>query len=149
MGLFWGTRMKANMAESEVECFSWVKTTQNSKTEGGIERKKHKNVKLKEENVPEAILPGEKLEECTVCYRSSTSNWRSQANVHILAGYLLPLVFSKMPDQGIPEVICSQRHTTTCTSHHNSRWLLDLSPQTIPSTLARLVWFPGYHSFPK
>ena len=47
--------MKANMAESEVECFSWVKTTQNSKTEGGIERKKHKNVKLKEENVPGAI----------------------------------------------------------------------------------------------
>ena len=92
--------MKGNMAESEVECFSWVKTTQNSKTEGGIEKKKHKNVKLKEENVPGAILPGEKLEECTVCYRSSTSNWRSEANVHILAGYVLPLVFYKMPDQG-------------------------------------------------
>ena len=68
--------MKANMAESEVECFSWVKATQNSKTEGGFERKKHKNVKLKEENVPGAILPGEKLAECTVCYRISEFNFK-------------------------------------------------------------------------
>ena len=35
------------MAESEVECFSVVKGAQYSKTEGGIERKKNKNVKLK------------------------------------------------------------------------------------------------------
>ena len=34
--------------------------------EGGIERKKNENVKLKEEGVPGAILPGEKPEECTV-----------------------------------------------------------------------------------
>ena len=39
------------MAESEVECFSGVKTAQNSKTEGGIDReKKHENVKLKEDH---------------------------------------------------------------------------------------------------
>ena len=39
------------MAESEVECFSGVKTAQNSKTEGGIERKKrHENVKLREDH---------------------------------------------------------------------------------------------------
>ena len=31
-----------------MECFSGVKTSQNSKTEGEIERKKHENVKLKE-----------------------------------------------------------------------------------------------------
>ena len=54
------------MAESEVECFSRVKTAQNSKTEGGIERKKHENVKLKAEDVPWAILPREKPQECTV-----------------------------------------------------------------------------------
>ena len=35
------------MAESEVECFSVVKGARYSKTEGGIERKKNKNVKLK------------------------------------------------------------------------------------------------------
>ena len=29
------------MAESEVECFSGVKTAQNSKTEGGIDREKN------------------------------------------------------------------------------------------------------------
>ena len=54
------------MAECEVKCFSRLKTAQNSKTEGGIERKKHENVKLKEEDVPGAILPREKQEECAV-----------------------------------------------------------------------------------
>ena len=34
--------------------------------EGGDERKKHENVKLKEEDVPGASLPREKPEECTV-----------------------------------------------------------------------------------
>ena len=38
------------MAESRVECLSGVKTAQNSKKEGAIERKKkHENVKLKED----------------------------------------------------------------------------------------------------
>ena len=55
------------MAESEVKCFSGVQTAQNSKTEGGIKRTKHENVKLKKEDVPGAILPREKkTEECTV-----------------------------------------------------------------------------------
>ena len=45
-----------------MECFSGVKTAQNSKTEGGIEReKKHENVKLKEDDVPGAILPQNNL----------------------------------------------------------------------------------------
>ena len=61
------------MAESEVECFTGVKTAQISKTEDRIERK-NKNVELKEEDVAGAILPREKTEECTTCYRSSTSN---------------------------------------------------------------------------
>ena len=54
------------MAGSEVECFSGVKTAQNSKTEGGIEKIKHENVKLKEEDVPGTILSQEKRDECTV-----------------------------------------------------------------------------------
>ena len=50
-----------------MKCFCGVKTAQNSKTEGGIGReKKHDNVKLKEKDVPAAILPREKPEECTV-----------------------------------------------------------------------------------
>ena len=50
-----------------MECFSGDKTAQNSKAEGGIERKKkQENMKLKEENMPGAILPREKPEECTV-----------------------------------------------------------------------------------
>ena len=44
------------MAESKVKC-SGVKTVQNSQREGGNERKKHENVKLKEEDVSGAILP--------------------------------------------------------------------------------------------
>ena len=40
---------------------SGVKTAQNSQREGGHERKTHENVKLKEEDVPGAILPREKL----------------------------------------------------------------------------------------
>ena len=50
----------------------------------------------------------------------------------------------KCQTRGVPEVICAQRHTTTCMSRHNSRWLLDLSPQTITQ-----IWVTGYHSFPK
>ena len=35
------------MAEREVECFSGVKTAQNSKTEGGTERQKKNNKQTK------------------------------------------------------------------------------------------------------
>ena len=54
MGSFGGR--ETNVAESKVKCRG-VKTTQNSQREGGNERKKHENVKLKEEDVPGAILP--------------------------------------------------------------------------------------------
>ena len=43
------------MAENKVECFIRVKTAQNSRMEGGIERKKYENVKLKKEDVLGAI----------------------------------------------------------------------------------------------
>ena len=49
----------------------------------------------------------------------------------------------KCQTRRVPEVICTQRHTRTCMSRHNSRWLLDLSPKQ------SIVWVPGYHSFPK
>ena len=47
---------ETNIPESKVKC-SGVKTIQNSQREGGDERKQHENVKLKEEDVPGAILP--------------------------------------------------------------------------------------------
>ena len=52
------------MAESEEECSSGIKTltAQYSKTEGGIKRKKHENVKLTED-VPGEILLREIPEE--------------------------------------------------------------------------------------
>ena len=45
------------MAECGAECNSMVKTAQDSKIADEIERKISKNVKLKEEDVPGAILP--------------------------------------------------------------------------------------------
>ena len=50
-----------------------------------LKEKKLEKVRLKED-VPGAILLREKPEECkSVCYQSSTSNQRSEANIHILA----------------------------------------------------------------
>ena len=65
MGWSRGGGRETNVANSKVKC-SGVKTAQNSQREGGDERKKHKNVNLKEGDVPGAILPREKPEECTV-----------------------------------------------------------------------------------
>ena len=53
------------MAESKVKC-GGVKTGQSAKRKMAMKEKKHENVKLKEEDVPGAILPREKPEECTV-----------------------------------------------------------------------------------
>ena len=38
----------------------------------------------------------------------------------------------KCQTRGVPEVICAQRHTTTCMSRHNSRWLLTLTAPPPP-----------------
>ena len=46
---------ETDMAESKVKC-SRVNTAQNSQRESGDERKQHENVKLKEKDVPGAIL---------------------------------------------------------------------------------------------
>ena len=54
------------MAECGAECNSVVKTAEDSKIADVIERNFSENVKLKEEDVPGAILPREKPEECTV-----------------------------------------------------------------------------------
>ena len=62
--MVWGGR-ETNMANSKVKC-SGAKTAQNSQREDSDERKKHENVKLMEGDVPGAILPREKPEECSV-----------------------------------------------------------------------------------
>ena len=54
-----------------------------------------------------------KMHRETALEMASTSNYRSEANVHILAGYVLPLVFYKMPDRG-----SSVRYL--CTKEHNN-----------------------------
>ena len=67
--------------------------------------------------------------------------WSQNHRKENAAGYVSPLVFYKMPDQGrgTQQLACLVIY---------SRWLLDLSPQTIPQMCAGLVWVPGYHSFP-
>ena len=70
-GIIWGD---ANVNKHDGKRSGMFKTVQNSKTEGGIERRrKHKNVNRKEEDVPGAILPLEKNHR-EECYRSLTLN---------------------------------------------------------------------------
>ena len=112
------------MTESEVECFSGVKTVQNSKKEGGIKRKKKK---MKMWNSRKMCLE-----------RFYFEKNHKNANPCALAVQLQFFLFSldtsclwysiKYQNWGVPEVICAQRPTTTCMSRHRSRWLLDLSP---------------------
>ena len=59
-----------------------------------MKKKKHENVKLKE-NVPRAILLREKPEECNI-----SSSVPKQTYIFSIAGDVLPLVFYKMQDQG-------------------------------------------------
>ena len=77
-----------------------LKQFKTEKRKVELKEKELEKVRLKED-VPGAILLREKPEECkSVCYRSSTSNQHSEANVHILTWYILPLVFYKIPNQG-------------------------------------------------
>jgi len=92
-------------------------------------------VKQKEEDVPGAILPREKQEECAVkqlqrwllsrllCRGAKTTGKKTQLDTSCL-WYSI-----KCQTRGVSEVIYAERHTTTCMY---SRWLLDLSPQRIP-----------------
>ena len=68
MGLFGGTRVKTNMAESRADCGSDSKVLaeQDRNKVEVFERKKSENVKLRQEDVPGAILPRQIPEECTV-----------------------------------------------------------------------------------
>ena len=60
----------------------------------------------------------------------------------------MPLVFYKMPEQGVYQGPGSaQRRTTTCMSRHDSRWLLDLSPQKIPQNPLALSLGPKLSLF--
>ena len=71
-----------------------------------LKEKKHENVKLKEEDMPGAILPQEKPEECTVkqlqgwllCHEAKTTRKKTQ------------LIQRKAcTDLEVPEVICTQK----------------------------------------
>ena len=132
------------MAESEVECFNGLKTAQNSKTEGGIERKKN----MKMWSWRRMSLGRFSLENNQKNAHPCALGVRLQITVskqmYIFSRDTSCLWYSmKCQTRGVSEVICAQRHTRTCMSRHNYRWLLDLSPKQ------SIVWVPGYHSFPK
>ena len=117
---------------------TWRKATWNVSAEQNgrwnWQGKKHENVKLKEEDVPGTSLPREKREECTVkqlqrwplSHGAKTTGKKTQLDTSRL-WYSI-----KCQTRGVPEVICAERHTTTACLVIYSRWLLDLSPQTIP-----------------
>ena len=112
------------MAESGVECLNRVKTAQKSKKEGKLKEKKHDDVKLRED-----LLTLGKTRRKQICVLSEFN----KTNIHISSLDMSCLWYSiKCQTRGVPEVICTQRHTTTCMPRHNTRWLLTLSPQTIP-----------------
>ena len=121
------------MAKSEVECFSGVKTAQNSKTGTGTERTKKTKCEAEGRRCAWGDFTSRKTRRMHRAEMASLP--RSQGNRKENAA-VLPLIFYKCQTRGVPEVICAQRCTTNCTSHHNSRWLLDLSPQTIPQMRA-------------
>ena len=68
MGLFGGTRVEINMAERSADrsSDSKVLAEQDRNKVEVIERKKSENVKLRQEDVPGAILLLQIPEECTV-----------------------------------------------------------------------------------
>ena len=48
---------------------------------------------------------------------------------YIFSLYMSCLWYSiECQTRGVPEVICAQRHSTTCMPRHNTKWLLTLSP---------------------
>ena len=86
-----------------------------------------------------------------MCYRSSDSNYRSGANVNILAGYVLPWVFDKMPDHGSSlNYLGTKAHSKL---HVPASFQLAargfLSPPNDPINARALSLVPGYHSFSK
>ena len=121
------------MAESGLKCFSRVKTAQNNKKEGAIERtKKHENVKLKED-VPGRFYFEKNYNNANPCAIGVQLQISVPKQTYIFSLDTSRLWYSiECQTRGIPEVICAQRHTTTCMPRHNTRRLLTLSPQTIP-----------------
>ena len=66
MGLFKGDAdVNTGMAEAKRNVSAGIKQLKIAKWKVDLKEKKNENVKLKEEGVPGAILPGEKPEECT------------------------------------------------------------------------------------
>ena len=115
-------------------------------------------MKLKEEDVPEAILPREKPVNTNPCasvvqLKISVSK---QTYIFSLHWYVLPLVLYKMPDQGSSwSYLCTKVHSNlhARAPSHNLRLLFHVSPCPHPTQShkvpGRLVRVPGYHSFSK
>ena len=121
------------MAESEAECFSGVKTAQNNKTEGGTETNKKKikmwswgkkmclgrsHIEKNQRNAP--------WNSCRDGFFAVEPKQPERKEKQLNTSCLWYCI--KCQTRGVSEVICAQRHTTNCTSRHNSKWLLDLTP---------------------
>ena len=81
------------MAESEVECFSGVKTAQNSKTGGGSERKKF-------QAEGRCAWGDFTLRKNRRMHRAEMASlpWSQDKRKENAAEYVLPLIFYKMPN---------------------------------------------------
>ena len=98
------------MSESEVECFSGVKTAQNSKGESGIEKKKADGVCVVGDFTSRKTgrMHREKASEIDSLPWSQNKGKKTSCLWYSV----------KCQIRGALEINCAQRHTTTCMSRH-------------------------------
>ena len=141
------------MAESRVECLSGVKTAQNSKKEGAIERKKNMKMWSWRKMCLGDFTSSRKTRRMQIpvlsefSFKSAFRNKRTYSRCICLVFGILwnarPGEFLKLfVHKGTQQVACLVIIPSGCS-------LCPPPPQTIPYIRARLVWVPGYHSFPK
>ena len=104
MNLFGGTWMYTNLAESEVQCCSGVKTAQNTKAEGGIEN-------MKMWSWRKMCLGRFYFEKNQKNANPCVIDVQLQISVPKQTYIFLPLVFFKIPDQGSSwSYLCTKAH---------------------------------------
>ena len=134
MNLFRGTWMYTNLAESEVQCCSGVKTAQNTKTEGGIENMKMCLGRFYFEKNQKNANP------CVI-------GVQLQISVLKQTYIFLPLVLYKMPDQGSSwSYLCTKAHNNL---HVSSKFKVAarLVPQNDPINARVLSFGPRLSLF--
>ena len=86
------------MAKSEVECFSGVKTAQNSRTGGGTERKKKTKCEAEGRRCAWDDFTSKKTRGMHRAEPMASMPWSQDNRKENAPEYVLPLIFYKMPN---------------------------------------------------